>query len=169
MQHPPVITLGKRGADKDLRTPSAELQAQGIAVVPIPRGGEATLHAPGQLVLYPLLELHRLRYGARRYIEGLEDFLIALCAERGIQAKVLRRVLLQGLPVAKLTPAVRAGPAEVPHWSVGGGPEDRSYWRAHLQGVHYARRSSECVQRPGLVPAHRAVWHSRQGCHLAGS
>lgn len=64
-------------------------------VVHIPRGGEATLHSPGQLVMYPILSLHRLRYGARRYIEGLEDVVIKLCSKHGIAAQV---VLLSLLP-----------------------------------------------------------------------
>ena len=92
LQHPSVVTLGKRGSQKDLRTPAAELQRQGIEVVPIPRGGEATLHSPGQLVMYPVLDLHRLRYGARRYIESLEDIVIKFCAEHGIHAEVLAQL-----------------------------------------------------------------------------
>ena len=145
LQHPPVITLGKRGtAAKDLRTAPEDLQAQGIAVVPIPRGGEGTLHAPGQLVLYPLLQLHRLRCGARRYIESLEDFLIALCAEHGVQAQVSMRACtvnctLDGLRLQ--TAGLHAGPAEVPHRCVGGRAQDCGHRRAHIWGPHHPWRS----------------------------
>lgn len=62
LQHPPVITLGKRGLPSALLDPSM-LAAKGIEVFKIDRGGEATYHEPGQLVVYPILPLRSMNLG----------------------------------------------------------------------------------------------------------
>src|SRR5689334_1897494 len=68
LEHPPVITLGRRTADsqKNLLTPPARLKELGVDLVESDRGGDFTLHAPGQLVAYPILRLndHGLSVGA---------------------------------------------------------------------------------------------------------
>lgn len=82
LEHPPVITLGSRGGPQDV------LPAQG-APPPIPvlnteRGGAATLHAPGQLVSYPLLPIPGR--DLRRYVTALEEVLIRLLQDHGLSA-----------------------------------------------------------------------------------
>jgi lipoate-protein ligase B len=88
LEHPPVITLGRRADDsrKNLATPAHLLQQMNIDVVESDRGGDITLHAPGQLVAYPILRLndHRLSVGA--YVHMLEDTVIATLAEYNIDA-----------------------------------------------------------------------------------
>lgn len=69
LEHPAVITLGLRGQpDGDLLVPAAALAAKGIELVKTDRGGQATLHSPGQLVIYPCLDLKVLGIGAREYV-----------------------------------------------------------------------------------------------------
>jgi lipoate-protein ligase B len=68
-----------------LATPQA-LAALGAAVHLTPRGGDATFHGPGQLVIYPVLSLRRLGCGARAYVEGLEDVMAAVAASHGVRA-----------------------------------------------------------------------------------
>jgi lipoate-protein ligase B len=51
----------------------------------IPRGGETTFHGPGQLVAYPIADLRSLKVGARAYVEGLEDAMVATCGCYGLQ------------------------------------------------------------------------------------
>jgi lipoate-protein ligase B len=88
LEHPPVITLGRRADDsrKNLATPSDVLQQMNIEVVESDRGGDITLHAPGQLVAYPIIRLndHGLSVGA--YVRKLEDVVIATLAAYGVAA-----------------------------------------------------------------------------------
>lgn len=72
-EHPSVITLGKRGKiEEDLNFPLSKLQESGISVVNIDRGGQAVMHNPGQLVVYPILPIRRLDLGVRNYVDLLE-------------------------------------------------------------------------------------------------
>ena len=88
LEHPTVITLGRRTADsqKNLLTPAHLLAQMNIDVVESDRGGDITLHAPGQLVAYPIVRLndHRLSVGA--YVRKLEDVVIATLAAYDIRA-----------------------------------------------------------------------------------
>lgn len=74
LEHTAVITLGKRGAtSKDLKVTADELNDLGIDIRVIDRGGEATVHSPGQLVVYPLIPLREWDLGVREYVEGLTE------------------------------------------------------------------------------------------------
>jgi lipoate-protein ligase B len=88
LEHPTVITLGRRTADsqKNLLTPPHLLQQLNIEVVESDRGGDITLHAPGQLVAYPIVRLndHQLSVGA--YVRKLEDTVINTLAHYNIRA-----------------------------------------------------------------------------------
>ncbi len=64
--------MGKRGRPEDFRTEAAALAACGAEVASIPRGGETTYHGPGQLVLYPILNLRE----ASGVIEGFRGALV---------------------------------------------------------------------------------------------
>ena len=81
-QHAPVITLGKRAAvaSSHVVSDAKTLAEANIAVVATDRGGDATVHAPGQVVAYPVVALRASALGARAYVEGLEDVLVDVCA-----------------------------------------------------------------------------------------
>lgn len=79
LEHPPVFTLGKNGDARNV------LDARGIPVRRIDRGGDVTYHGPGQLVGYPLLDVRRL--GVRRFVRGLEESLIEALAGLGVAAR----------------------------------------------------------------------------------
>jgi lipoyl(octanoyl) transferase len=87
LEHPTVITFGRRVADsqRNLLAPPDALREMNIEVVESDRGGDITLHAPGQLVAYPIVRLneHALSVGA--YVRKLEDVVIATLAQYGIQ------------------------------------------------------------------------------------
>ncbi len=104
VQHPPVFTLGMRGDPNDV------LDAGDIPVIAIDRGGQVTYHGPGQLVIYPLLDLKRLRLGVRDLVTRLESAVIATLSGYGIVA-VARRdapgVYVDGRKVAALGLRVR--------------------------------------------------------------
>ncbi len=57
LEHPPVITVGRGGGEEDILAPAPSLSRMGIRVVPTDRGGRATYHGPGQLVVYPIVRL----------------------------------------------------------------------------------------------------------------
>lgn len=81
LEHPPVFTLGLAGKMEHVLAPGD------IPVVHIDRGGQVTYHGPGQLVVYPLLDLRRLKLGVRELVEGLENAVIDTLALYGIQAR----------------------------------------------------------------------------------
>jgi len=80
LEHPPVFTLGMNGKAEHV------LAAGDIPVVNIDRGGQVTYHGPGQLVVYPLLDLLRLKLGVRDLVIALEKAIIATVAQWGIHA-----------------------------------------------------------------------------------
>jgi lipoyl(octanoyl) transferase len=69
LEHPPSITLGKRATEAlDLIWSESELSAKGLEKFEVDRGGEATLHSPGQLVIYPVLHLPSLDCSVKDYV-----------------------------------------------------------------------------------------------------
>ncbi|AOY02271.1 octanoyltransferase [Jeongeupia sp. USM3] len=80
LEHPPVFTLGQAGKPEHI------LQRGDIPVVKIDRGGQVTYHGPGQLIAYTLLDLRRLGFGVRELVRRLENSVIALLADYGIES-----------------------------------------------------------------------------------
>lgn len=78
LEHPAVFTLGQAGMPEHLLAPGD------IPVVRCDRGGQATLHAPGQTVAYLLFDIRRLDIGSRLLVHGIEDALVRLLAELGL-------------------------------------------------------------------------------------
>lgn len=76
VQHPPVYTLGKSADEANLLASAEELDRIGAATVAIDRGGDITFHGPGQLVVYPVLDLDRIFRDLGRYLRALEDAVI---------------------------------------------------------------------------------------------
>jgi len=82
LEHPPVVTLGRRTDDGELHVPAgAEVE-----VVETDRGGKSTFHGPGQLVCYPILDLNRHGRDVRKYCRDLEEALIRTTGAFGIEA-----------------------------------------------------------------------------------
>ena len=82
LEHPPVVTLGRRADQGELHLPAGAE----VDVVETNRGGKSTYHAPGQLVCYPIVDLRRHGQDVKRYVRSLEDALIATVAPFGIEA-----------------------------------------------------------------------------------
>ena len=86
VEHPAVYTLGKSGDEQNMLCTEEYLRSLGAEFYHIDRGGDITFHGPGQLVCYPILDLDAIGLGVRRYIEALEQSVIDLAAEYGIEA-----------------------------------------------------------------------------------
>ena len=81
LEHPPVFTLGMNASAAHVLAPGD------IPVVQIDRGGQVTYHGPGQLVVYPLIDLRRAKLGVRDIVTALEKCVIQLVAEFGVSAE----------------------------------------------------------------------------------
>lgn len=86
VEHNPVYTLGKSGHEENMLLTEERLKSLGAEFYRIDRGGDITFHGPGQLVCYPIIDLDTIGLGVRRYIEALEQTVIDLAAEYGIEA-----------------------------------------------------------------------------------
>ena len=81
VEHPPVYTLGQAGKPEHI------LRDVGIPLVKIDRGGQVTYHGPGQVVIYLLLDLARLKIKVRELVTAIEQAVIDLLAEHGVTAE----------------------------------------------------------------------------------
>ncbi len=85
-EHPLVITLGRMSKREHLLVSQDQLDEQGVDVLSIDRGGDITLHCPGQLVVYPIFNLNHYGKDLRAYLHQLEQVAIDLLSEFGILA-----------------------------------------------------------------------------------
>lgn len=105
-EHPPVFTLGMNASRDHLIAPGD------IPVVQVDRGGQVTYHGPGQLMVYPLIDLKRARLGVRDLVTALEQCVVDLVAEFGITAasrKDAPGVYVAGTKIASVGLRVRRG------------------------------------------------------------
>ena len=85
-EHPHVYTIGKSGKDDNLLINETQLKEKGASVYHSNRGGDITYHGPGQIVGYPILDLEDFGHGIRSYIDNLEQAIINLLADYGVQS-----------------------------------------------------------------------------------
>ncbi|HLF18143.1 MAG TPA: lipoyl(octanoyl) transferase LipB [Candidatus Omnitrophota bacterium] len=83
-EHHPVITLGRLSDKRNILGNQEDMKRLGVIMRPVDRGGDVTLHAPGQLVAYPILNLNRRGRDLHKYLHHLEEVAIALLSEFGI-------------------------------------------------------------------------------------
>ncbi|MCH8297230.1 MAG: lipoyl(octanoyl) transferase LipB [Chloroflexi bacterium] len=86
LEHPHVYTKGRLSKQSDVLLPEAELAARGVPVHETDRGGQVTYHGPGQLVVYPIVNLKDWG-GPVKYVRALEQVMIATLAEMGVTAR----------------------------------------------------------------------------------
>jgi lipoyl(octanoyl) transferase len=106
LEHPPVFTLGVNASRAHLLAPGD------IPVVHVDRGGQVTYHGPGQLVVYPLVDLRRAGLAIRDFVTALERGVIELAAQFGIGAEGRRSapgVYVEGRKLASVGVRVRRG------------------------------------------------------------
>jgi lipoyl(octanoyl) transferase len=86
LEHPPVLTLGRQADDAHVLAPAPMLEAKGIEVIRVERGGEVTYHGPGQLVAYPIVKLAERGLYLRECVRALEGAMADTCAVDGVAA-----------------------------------------------------------------------------------
>ena len=87
LEHPPVLTLGRRGEYGNILLPLDILENQGVKVYEVSRGGDVTYHGPGQIVGYPIINLCNIEKDIKQYVYKIEEVIIRLLFnELGIQS-----------------------------------------------------------------------------------
>ncbi len=85
LEHPPVVTLGRRADAGELHVP----EGAGVEIVETNRGGKSTYHGPGQLVCYPIVDLRRHGQDVKQYVRALEEALIHTVSAFGLEGERL--------------------------------------------------------------------------------
>lgn len=99
VEHPPVVTLGRKAEEGHLVVPREALAARGIDVADIERGGDVTYHGPGQLVGYPIVDIKQRGIALDKYLRLLEEALIETLLAFGVEGS--RRKGLTGVWTAQ--------------------------------------------------------------------
>ncbi len=143
-EHPPVVTMGRRTEQGELHIPAdAEVE-----IVETDRGGKSTYHGPGQLVCYPILDLHRHGKDVKQYVRRLEEAIIQTLEPLGIEGARIegltgvwlqsppRKIASIGVRVARWVTThgyalnVDLDPAPFTNWITACGLEDASFTTA---------------------------------------
>lgn len=112
VEHPPVFTLGRRGDQGNLLVPEEELKARGIAIIPVERGGDITYHGPGQLVVYPIVDLNQAKAKVVEFVDALENAMVRTAGDWGIAAsgnKQARGAWVAGRKMGSVGITIRRG------------------------------------------------------------
>lgn len=86
VEHPSVFTIGRSGSRKNLLVEEDYLNAQGIKVLDVDRGGDITFHSPGQLVIYPIIDLKKRVRDLHKYLRALEEVVISFLRRYAVSA-----------------------------------------------------------------------------------
>ena len=119
LEHPPVFTLGRNAKDANILASREYLRQLGIDVYRVERGGDVTYHGPGQLVGYPILDLHNFRMDVGWFVRSMEEMLIRALGDFGIQGKRIEKLvgvwIDQASPVQPEAKLVQIG-ARIEQW-----------------------------------------------------
>jgi lipoyl(octanoyl) transferase len=141
LEHPPVVTLGRRTGDGELHVPDGAT----VEVVETDRGGKSTFHGPGQLVCYPILDLRRHGQDVKRYCRELEEALVQTLSAFGLTGQRIegltgvwmhpppRKIASIGIHISKWVTThgyalnVDLDPAPFTQWITACGLEDAAF------------------------------------------
>jgi lipoyl(octanoyl) transferase len=141
LEHPPVVTLGRRAEEGELHIPDGA----DVEIVETDRGGKSTFHGPGQLVCYPILDLRRHGEDVKRYCRELEEALVQTLAAFGLEGQRIdgltgvwmhpppRKIASIGIHISKWVTThgyalnVDLDPAPFTQWITACGLEDAAF------------------------------------------
>jgi len=112
LEHPPVFTLGKNGRQENLVVRDTFLKEQGLRLIPVERGGDITYHGPGQIIVYPVMDLNKAGLGVRTFVTALESVMIRTASDWDIVSTRNSRnrgVWVDGKKLGSVGIAVRRG------------------------------------------------------------
>lgn len=112
LEHPSVYTLGRNGGLENLKASPELLKEMGVPVVRTMRGGDITYHGPGQIIAYPIIDLRTDKIGVFDYVSGLEEVMIRVAQDHGIEAQrnaLNHGVWIEGKKVGSIGLAIRHG------------------------------------------------------------
>ncbi|MCL4394051.1 MAG: lipoyl(octanoyl) transferase LipB [Chloroflexi bacterium] len=119
LEHPAVFTLGRNANDGNILVSPEHLKKLGIEVFRVERGGDVTYHGPGQLVGYPILDLHNFRTDVGWFVRSIEETLIRVLEDFGIHGKRIEKLVGvwvdQASPVQPEAKVVQIG-ARIEQW-----------------------------------------------------
>ncbi|MBM4306827.1 MAG: lipoyl(octanoyl) transferase LipB [Deltaproteobacteria bacterium] len=110
LEHPHVITLGRRGERSSLLISPDVLEAMKIPIFHTERGGDVTYHGPGQMIVYPILNLKEYGYRLISYVNELEEVILSILSDFGIEGKrdsSNRGVWAEGDKIASIGVAIK--------------------------------------------------------------
>lgn len=82
VEHPPVLTLGRRGKKENILLPKELLEQKGVSVYEVSRGGDITYHGPGQIVGYPIMDLRDRNRDIKKFVWDIEEVFIRLLKDQ---------------------------------------------------------------------------------------
>ncbi len=112
LEHLPVFTLGRRAGIENLKVSRAFLDRKKIPVVSVERGGDITFHGPGQLVVYPIIDLAKTGLNVRDYVLSIEEIMLLTASDWGIRAKrnsIYRGIWVEGNKLGSVGISVKRG------------------------------------------------------------
>jgi lipoate-protein ligase B len=112
LEHPSVFTLGRRGGSENLKVSRAFLKRLKIPVIQAERGGDITFHGPGQLVVYPIVDLAKTELKIIDYVACLEEIMLRTVSDWGISAErnsVNRGIWITGKKLGSVGISVKRG------------------------------------------------------------
>jgi len=172
LEHPPVITLGRRAEPGELHIP----EGAEVEIVETDRGGKSTYHGPGQLVCYPIFDLTRHGQDVKRYCRDLEEALIRTMRPLGVEATRIegltgiwleappRKIASIGIHISKWVTThgyalnVDLDPAPFTDWITACGIEDAAFTTIARE---LGRPVAVDVVRPHAVAALEEVFQLR--------
>lgn len=98
LEHPSVFTLGRRGGLENLKVSTHFLKRKKIPIIQVERGGDITFHGPGQLVVYPIMDLKNTGLRVLDYLSSLEEIMFQVLSDWGLHAE--RNPINRGIWIA---------------------------------------------------------------------
>lgn len=170
VEHPPVVTLGRGARQSNVALSKETLEARGVTLVEIERGGDVTYHGPGQLVGYPILDLGRFRRDLHWYLRRLEAAVIGALGRSGLEAfrvQGFTGVWVGDPGVTPPGPARSERPAGAPREAPAPAELSREEEARRVPGEEAAALiASGSIRKIASIGVHASRWITRHGFAL---